>query len=43
MKFITDYFAEINGKVPMIEFVDSLFIKEYAKKFECKAKFIIKL
>ena len=32
MKFTYD-FAEINGKVPMIEFLDSLSIKERAKIF----------
>jgi phage-related protein len=32
MKFIYD-FAEINGKAPMIEFLDSLSIKERAKIF----------
>ena len=32
MKFTYD-FAEINGKVPMIKFLDSLFIKERAKIF----------
>src|SRR3990167_8207626 len=32
MKFTYD-FAEVNGKVPMLEFLDSLSIKERAKMF----------
>ncbi|MBI4710114.1 MAG: type II toxin-antitoxin system RelE/ParE family toxin [Nitrospirae bacterium] len=39
MKF-TYNFADINGKVPMIEFLDSLSIRERAKIFACIDKLI---
>ncbi|MCL5978208.1 MAG: type II toxin-antitoxin system RelE/ParE family toxin [Nitrospirae bacterium] len=39
MKFSYD-FAEINGKAPMIEFLDSLSIKERAKIFACIEKLL---
>ncbi len=39
MKFSYD-FAEINGKVPMIEFLDGLSIKERAKIFACIEKLL---
>lgn len=39
MNFTYD-FAEINGKVPMIEFLDSLSIKERAKIFACIEKLV---
>ncbi|MFZ3064221.1 MAG: type II toxin-antitoxin system RelE/ParE family toxin [Nitrospirota bacterium] len=39
MKFTYD-FAKIDGKVPMIEFLDSLSIKERAKIFACIEKLV---
>lgn len=39
MKFTYD-FAEVNGKVPMIEFLDSLSIKERAKIFAYVEKLV---
>ncbi|MBM4338080.1 MAG: type II toxin-antitoxin system RelE/ParE family toxin [Deltaproteobacteria bacterium] len=39
MRFTYD-FAEVKGKVPMIEFLDSLPIKERAKVFACIHKLV---
>lgn len=33
-------FAEINGKVPMIEFLDDLSVRERAKVFACMEKLV---
>ena len=39
MRFVYD-FAEVKGKVPMIEFLDSLAVKERAKVFVCIEKLV---